>query len=162
MLEAGHSLQRGLQVVVKELDDPIAGEFATALEQTSLGLPLALAFEEMIRRVPQEDLRLLVVAIKIQAEVGSSLSQLVSQLSEVMRARQRIQSQIRGLTAQSRMSGIIVGLLPVFVLVAFSIVQPGYAHDLIHDPLGKKMLESAVVLDIMALFTIRHLLRVDY
>jgi len=162
LLEAGHSLLRGLQVVVKEFDAPIGTEFATVLEQTALGLPLARALQEMVKRVPQEDLRLLVVAVKVQAEVGSSLAQIIGRLSEIMRTRQRLRGQIRALTAQSRMSGLIVGLLPALVLGAFSLVQPGYAHALFTDPTGIKMLEAAVVLDFMALVTIRRLVRIKY
>lgn len=162
LLEAGHSLLRGLQVVVKEFEPPIGAEFATVLEQTTLGLPLSRALQEMAARVPQEDLRLLVVAVKVQSEVGSSLAQIIGRLSEIMRTRQRLRAQIKALTAQSRMSGVIVGLLPAFVLLAFSIVQPGYARALFTDPTGIRMLEAAVVLDLLALVTIRRLVRVRY
>jgi tight adherence protein B len=162
LLEAGHSLLRGFQVLVKEFEDPIAGEFSTALEQASLGLPLSRALEEMVKRVPQEDLRMLVVAVKVQADAGSSLATIVGRLSEIMRARQRLRAQVKSLTAQGRMSGVIVALLPVLVMGVFSIIQPGYANSLFHDPLGKKMLATAAVLDVMALFTIRHLLKVRY
>jgi tight adherence protein B len=161
-LEAGHSLLRGLQVLVQEFADPIGGEFRTVLEQTRLGMPLPRAFDEMLQRVPEEDLRLLVIAIKVQSEVGSSLAQIVGRLSEIVRTRQRLQQQIRAMTAQSRMSGMVVGLLPILVLAAFSMVQPGYAKVLFTDPTGKAALKIAVTLDVMALFTIRRILRVDY
>lgn len=161
-LEAGHSLLRGLQVLVQEFADPIGGEFRTVLEQTRLGMPLPRAFDEMLRRAPEEDLRLLVIAIKVQSEVGSSLAQIIGRLSEIVRTRQRLQQQIRAMTAQSRMSGMVVGLLPILVLAAFSMVQPGYAKVLFTDPAGKTALKIAVTLDVMALFTIRRILRVDY
>ena len=70
--------------------------------------------------------------------------------------------QIRALTAQSRMSGMVVAVLPVAVLAAFSMVQPGYAHPLFYDPFGLKMLKVAIGLDVMAFFTIRRILRMDY
>ena len=162
LLEAGHSLLRGLQVVVKEFRDPIATEFATVLEQASLGLPLSRALEEMLKRVPEDDLRLLVVAVKVQSEVGSSLAQIIGRLSEIIRTRQRLHAQIRALTAQSCMSGIIVGLLPAIVLGAFSVIQPGYAYQMVHDPAGVKMLKVALGLDLMAVFTIRRLLKMNY
>ncbi len=161
-LEAGHSLLRGLQVLVQEFTDPLGGEFRTVLEQTRLGMPLPRAFDEMLQRVPEEDLRLLVIAIKVQSEVGSSLAQIVGRLSEIVRTRQRLQQQIRAMTAQSRMSGMVVGLLPILVLAAFSMVQPGYARVLFTDPAGKTALKTAITLDAMALFTIRRILRVDY
>lgn len=161
-LEAGHSLLRGLQVLVQEFADPIGGEFRTVLEQTRLGMPLPRAFDEMLQRAPEEDFRLLVIAIKVQSEVGSSLAQIIGRLSEIVRTRQRLQQQIRAMTAQSRMSGMVVGLLPILVLAAFSMVQPGYAKVLFTDPAGKTALKIAVTLDVMALFTIRRILRVDY
>ncbi len=161
-LEAGHSLLRGLQVLVQEFSDPIGGEFRTVLEQARLGMPLPRAFDELLKRMPEEDLRLLVVAIKVQSEVGSSLAQIVGRLSEIVRTRQRLQQQIHAMTAQSRMSGMIVALLPAIVLAAFSLVQPGYAQVLFTDPLGKEALKAAIVLDGMAFITIRRILKVNY
>src|SRR6185437_10956482 len=93
-MEAGHSLPRAFHVVVGEFTDPLAGELRTVLEQTRLGMPLARALDDMLTRVPHEDLRLMVSAIKMQAEVGSSLSHIVGRLSEIIRTRQRLQQQI--------------------------------------------------------------------
>ncbi len=161
-LEAGHTLLRGLQVVVAEFADPISSEFRSAIEQSRLGLPLARALEEMLKRVPQDDLRLLVVAVRVQSEVGSSLAVIIGRLSEIVRTRQRLQQQIRALTAQSRMSGMLVGFLPIVMLAAFSVIQPSYTHTLFYDPAGQKILEAACVLDLLAFLSIRKLLKVKY
>jgi tight adherence protein B len=161
-LEAGHTLLRGLQVVVAEFPDPIGTEFRSAIEQSRLGLPLPRAMEEMLKRVPQDDLRLLVVAVRVQAEVGSSLAVIIGRLSEIVRNRQRLQQQIKALTAQSRMSGILVGFLPIVMLAAFSVIQPSYTNTLFFDPTGQKILEVAFVLDVLAFLTIRKLLKVKY
>jgi tight adherence protein B len=161
-LEAGHSLLRGLQVLVQEFADPLGGEFRTVLEQSRLGMPLTRALEELLKRMPEDDLRLLVVAIKVQSEVGSSLAQIIGRLSEIVRTRQRLQQQIRTMTAQSRMSGLVVGLLPAIVLSIFSLVQPGYARVLFFDPSGILALKLAIGLDLMALLTIRRILKVDF
>jgi tight adherence protein B len=161
-LEAGHSLQRALQVLVSEFADPLGGEFRTVLEQNRIGLPLPRALEDMLKRVPEDDLRLLVVAVRVQTEVGSSLAQIVGRLSEIVRIRQRLRMQIRALTAQSRMGGMVVGILPIIVLTIFSVVQPGYTDKLFHDPTGQKILKFAIGSDLLALITIRRLLKVDY
>ena len=161
-LEAGHSLQRALQVLVGEFADPLGGEFRTVLEQTRIGLPLARALEDLLKRVPEDDLKLLVVAVKVQTEVGSSLATIVGRLSEIVRLRQRLRLQIKALTAQSRMGGMVVGLLPILVLAAFSLIQPGYTDSLFYDPTGQTILKAAVGFDLMAVLTIRRLLRVDY
>ena len=161
-LEAGHSLNRGLQVVVQEFSDPLGSEFRTVLEQTRIGLPLPRALEDMLKRVPEDDLRLLVVAVKVQTDVGSSLASIIGRLSEIVRTRQRLRLQIRALTAQSRMGGMIVGSLPIVVLGAFSLVQPGYAATLFNDPAGLKILKMAMVLDGLAFLTIHRLLKLKY
>jgi len=161
-LEAGHSLQRALQVLVSEFADPLGSEFRTVLEQNRIGLPLPRALEDMLKRVPEDDLRLLVVAVRVQTEVGSSLAQIVGRLSEIVRIRQRLRLQIKALTAQSRMGGMVVGCLPVVVLFLFSLVQPTYTDQLFHDPTGQKILKFAIGADILALLTIRRLLRVNY
>jgi tight adherence protein B len=161
-LEAGHSLQRALQVLVSEFADPLGSEFRTVLEQNRIGLPLPRALEDMLKRVPEDDLRLLVVSVRVQTEVGSSLAQIVGRLSEIVRIRQRLRMQIRALTAQSRFGGLVVGCLPIVVLCIFSLIQPGYTDQLFHDPTGQKILKFAVGSDILALITIRRLLRVNY
>jgi tight adherence protein B len=161
-LEAGHTLMRGLQVVVSEFADPIAAEFRSAIEQSRLGLPLPRALEEMLKRVPEDDLRLLVVAVRVQSEVGSSLAVIIGRLSEIVRTRQRLQQQIKALTAQSRMSGMVVGFLPVVMLAAFNVLQPRYTHTLFYEPKGILILKIAATLDILAFLTIRKLLKVKY
>ena len=161
-LEAGHSLQRAMQVLVSEFADPLGSEFRTVLEQNRIGLPLPRALEDMLKRVPEDDLRLLVVAVRVQTEVGSSLAQIVGRLSEIVRIRQRLRMQIRALTAQSRLGGMVVGILPIIVLTIFSLIQPGYTDKLFRDPTGQKILKFAIGSDLLALITIRRLLRVNY
>jgi tight adherence protein B len=161
-LEAGHSLQRALQVLVSEFADPLGGEFRTVLEQNRIGLPLPRALEDMLKRVPEDDLRLLVVAVRVQTEVGSSLAQIVGRLSEIVRIRQRLRMQIRSLTAQSRLGGLVVGCLPIVVLCIFSLIQPGYTDQLFHDPTGLKIVKFAIGSDVLAILIIRRLLRVNY
>jgi len=161
-LEAGHSLQRALQVVVSEFADPIGSEFRTVLEQNRIGLSLPRALEDMLRRVPEDDLRLLVVAVKVQAEVGSSLATIVGRLSEIVRIRQRLRLQITAMTAQSRLGGMIVGALPLLVMGAFSLIQPGYTDKLFYDPTGQKILKFAIGSDLLALVSIRQLLKVNF
>ena len=161
-LEAGHSLQRAMQVLVSEFADPLGGEFRTVLEQNRIGLPLPRALEDLLKRIPEDDLRLLVVAVRVQTEVGSSLAQIVGRLSEIVRIRQRLRMQIRALTAQSRLGGMVVGCLPLVVLCIFSLIQPGYTDQLFYTPTGQKILKFAVGSDLLALITIRRLLRVNY
>jgi tight adherence protein B len=161
-LEAGHSLLRGLQVVVGEFEDPIATEFRSVIEQTRLGLPLPRAMEEMLKRVPDDDLRLLIVAVRVQSEVGSSLAVIIERLAEIVRIRHRLGTQVRALTAQARMSGWVVAALPIIILAAFSVIQPSYTHTLFYEPAGQRLLKIAATLDLLAFLSIRKLLKVRY
>jgi len=161
-LEAGHSLLRGLQVIVEEFGDPVSSEFRMVLEQTRLGMPMPRAFEDLLKRIPDENLSFLVVAIKVQSAVGSSLAEIVGRLSETIRTRQRIELQIRALTAQPRYSGMIVGALPFLILAFFSVVQPDYVHMLFYDPIGQNILKLAIGLDLAAFLIIRRILKLDF
>lgn len=161
-LEAGHTLQRAFFVVVGEFSDPMAGELRTVLEQARLGVPLVRALDDLYTRVPEDDLRLMVTAIKMQTEVGTSLAHIVGRLSEVIRTRQRLHAQIRALTAQARMSGTVVGLMPVVLLAIFSLMKPDYPKMLFGDPQGIMLLKGAIALDTVAVVLIRRIIRVKY
>jgi tight adherence protein B len=161
-LEAGHSLQRALQVVVKEFGDPLGAEFRMALEQTRIGLPLPRALDEMVKRVPDDELRMMTVAVKVQTDVGSSLAHIVGRLAEIVRTRQQLRLQVRALTAQARMGGTMVALLPVVVLGAFTLLNPNYTHMLFTDPTGLMLLKTAIGFDILAFFIIRRLVRTEF
>jgi tight adherence protein B len=161
-LQAGHSLLRGLQVVSEEFPDPASSEFRLVLEQARLGIPVARAFEAMFQRIPEESLRFLLVAIKVQQEVGSSLAGIIGRLAETVRSRQRIKLQIKTLTAQPRMSGWVVGCLPVLMILYYAIAQPLYFNILFHNPLGQLILKSGIAMDVMGILVIRRIVKADY
>jgi tight adherence protein B len=161
-LESGHTLLRGLQMSSENLADPMSSEIRLVLEQVQLGTALPPALENMYRRIPEEDLGFLVVAVKIQSAVGSSLAEILEHVTASVRNRQRLKDQIQTLTAQSRMSAMIVSGLPALILLAFSFIRPGYAGPLFYDPLGVKLLETAIFLDVLALVIMRRIAQVKY
>jgi tight adherence protein B len=161
-LEAGHPLLRALQLAGENSPEPIAGELRRVVEQIQVGIPLPQALETIHRRIPEEELGFLAVAVRIQAQVGSSLAEILRHVAAGVRSRQRLQKQLKMLTAQSRASATIVTLLPFVVLAAFDLIRPGYAALLFHDPTGVKLLKTAIVLDLMAFFAMRRIARVNY
>ncbi len=161
-LEAGHTLLRGMQVVVEEFKDPLKSELGTVLEHTRIGVALPRALEHLNERVPVDDFRLLTVAVKVQSQVGSSLAEIIGRLSEIVRLRQQLNMQLRALTAQARTGGILVAILPVFMLGAIGFIQPNYTHLLFHDAAGLMLVKIALVMDLAALVIIRRLLRMDF
>lgn len=160
-LGAGHTLLRALQLASENAPEPIATELKMAVEQIKVGASLPEALESMFRRLPEESLAFLIVAVRIQAEVGSGVAEIIDRVTERIRVRQRLRQQIRALTGQARMSGWVVAMLPFAVLLILSILKPDYTRPLLHDPIGFKLLETAVLLDLVAAALIRWLLKID-
>jgi tight adherence protein B len=161
-LESGHTILRGLQMAGQSLPEPISGELRLIVEQIQLGMTLPLALEAMYQRSQVEELSFLVAAVRVQADVGSSLAEIFEHVSQGMRNRQRAEHQLRALTAQTRASAVIVTLLPFIVLVVFSMINPEYSRPLFHNHYGQRMLQTAVVLDVVAYLVMRRIARVDY
>jgi tight adherence protein B len=161
-LEAGHTLLRALQLASENTPDPMGAELHRTVEQVQVGISLPEALEGIYKRIPEEELGFLAIAVRIQAQVGSSLAEILRHVASGVRTRQRLQQQVKVLTAQSRASAIIVTLLPFIVLGVFGMIRPGYAAPLFHDPTGVKLLETAVALDVMAFIVMRKIGRVDY
>ena len=160
-LSAGHTLLRALQLASENAPEPIATELRLAVEQIKVGASLPEALESMFRRLPEESLAFLIVAVRIQAEVGSGVAEIIDRVTERMRTRQRLRQQIRALTGQARMSGWTVAVLPFVVLLILSILKPDYERPLLYDPVGFRILETAIVLDVVAAVMIRWLLKLE-
>ncbi len=160
-LGAGLTMIRGLQMAAENSPEPIASELKLALEQVEVGANIADALESMFKRVPEESLGFLVVAVRIQVQVGSGMAEIIERVTDAIRSRQRLQKEVRTLTAQGRMSGMMVGLLPVVVLIAFTLLRPDYTWPLFHDPAGIRLLETAALLDIIAFLLIRWIIQID-
>ncbi len=161
-LESGHTMLRALQMAGQNLPEPVSSELRLIVEQVQLGMTLPLALEAMYQRAPVDELGFLVAAVRVQSDVGNSLAEVFQHVSQGMRNRQRAEHQLRALTAQSRASAVIVTLLPFMVLAAFSLINPDYSRPLFHNHYGQKMLEAAIVLDIVAYFVMRRIARVNY
>jgi tight adherence protein B len=160
-LRAGHTLLRALQMSSENAPEPIATEIRLALDQMRLGASLPDALESMFKRVPEESLGFFVAAVRVQTDVGSGIAEILDRVSEAIRDRQRLQQQLLTLTAQARMSGHIVGALPVVLLLLFTVIRPEYTAPLFHDPVGIKMLEVAAILEVLAFLIIRRMVSVD-
>jgi tight adherence protein B len=140
--------------------EPMGTELRLTIEQMRYGASLPDALESMFRRVPEESLGFFLAAVRVQAQVGSSLAEILDRVAEAIRARQRLQQQIKTLTAQARMSALVVGALPFFLLALFTLMRPDYTSMLFYDPVGIKMLEAACAMDVIALFIINRMVQV--
>jgi tight adherence protein B len=137
-LRAGHSLTAGIEMVAREITDPVGAEFRRVFEEQNFGLPIREALLNVANRVPVADLQFLVTAMLVQKETGGNLAEVLDKTGAVIRERARLLGQLRIYTAQGRMTGWILGLLPFIVFLLMNFVNPGYAHVLIEDPAGRK------------------------
>jgi tight adherence protein B len=131
-LRAGSSFLQAIELVVRESRPPISTEFARVIREVNLGLPFEQAMENMVRRVRSEDLELMATAITIQHQVGGNLAEILDSIAYTIRERVRIKGEINTLTAQQRMSGYVVGFLPL-ALVGFLFVAAPKFMDPMFD-----------------------------
>jgi len=125
-LRAGYSTMQALEAVSRELPAPISDEFRRVVQEMQIGIPMEKALDNLLRRIPSEDLDFVVTAINVQREVGGNLSEILDTISFTIRERVRIKGEIRVMTAQVRTSATVLSLIPVFLTVALWFVSPEY------------------------------------
>ncbi len=160
-LRAGHSLSSAIEVLSEQSGGGVATEFNAVFRQQNFGLPLRDALLQMADRVPSSDLRFLVTAMLVQRETGGNLTEILDRTSHVIRERIRIGGEVRVRTAQGRMTGTILSLLPVLMLVLSSLINPEYARILLHDPVGQKLLYIGAGLILVGTFFIRKIVDIQ-
>jgi len=125
-LRAGYSTMQALEAVSRELPAPISDEFHRVVQEMQIGIPMEKALENLLRRIPSEDLDFVITAINVQREVGGNLSEILDTISFTIRERVRIKGEIRVMTAQVRTSATVLSLIPVFLTAALWFISPEY------------------------------------
>ncbi len=159
-LKAGHALTATLQMLADELPDPISSEFRQVSDEISFGSPLTDALQRLAERVPLTDLRYMVVAILIQREAGGNLSEVMTNVSVLIRQRLKMMGDIRTMSAEGRLSAVILCMLPVAIAGVFTVVSPEYLVKFWEDPAGPTMLGVAFVMMIFGVLWMRSIVRV--
>jgi len=159
-LRAGYSLLQTMDLVARESSPPIADEFRRVVREVGLGVLLQEALEHMLRRVPSDDLDLLVTAIAINHEVGGNLAQILDVIGETIRERVRIKGEIRVLTAQQSLSGYVLSLLPVGLAVVIFLLNPDYLTSLFTWP-WICMPIGAVIAMVVGFFVMRRIVAIE-
>ncbi|MFO7540699.1 MAG: type II secretion system F family protein [Chloroflexota bacterium] len=129
-LKSGYSVLQAMETIATELPPPVSKEFERVVQEVRLGLSLEQALDNMHRRVPSEDLDLVITAVNIQREVGGNLAEVLDNISFTIRERVRIKGEIQTLTAQGRISGWIISLLPIALGGFLYMINPGYISEL--------------------------------
>lgn len=143
-IRAGFSINQAIAMVNKEMLPPISDEFTKVLKDNTLGKPLEEALNNMSERTEDEDLDMFITSLLIQRQVGGNLAEVLETISHTIRERVRIKGEIRSLTAQGRISAVIVTLLPVVLAVVISVINPGYLDIMYSRPIGVAMLIGAI------------------
>jgi len=160
-LRAGHPLSAGFKMAADDGPEPVAGEFRRVFEEQRFGLPLQDSLLGMADRADLVDVRILVTAILIQREVGGNLAEILDNLSAVVRARFTIRRQIRVYTAQGRMTGYLLSLLPLILFALLYTINPQYMSILFTDPIGKILIVVALSMQFIGFLWIRKIIKIE-
>jgi tight adherence protein B len=145
-LRAGHALPSSFQLVAREMPKPICEEFAIAFEEQNLGATFDYAVMQMAERAPTNgDIKLFAVSVIIQKETGGNLVEILEKISETIRSRYRFYGKLRALTAEGRLSALVLGGLPFVTVLFVTVLNPGYLRPLFTQPLGKWFLIYAIL-----------------
>ena len=161
-IRAGHPLNAGLKMVADETSDPIAGEFRRVFEEQRFGLAFEDTLLSLADRVPLVDVRILNTAILIQREVGGNLAEVLDNLASMIRQRFKLRRQLRVITAQGRISGYVLAVLPIALGFVIFLLNPSYMATLFQPGLGRIMVAAAIVLQILGYFWIRKIVDIDF
>src|SRR5262245_51256798 len=159
-LRSGQSLAAAMHVVAEEMPDPIATEFGRVFEEQNLGIPIEESMKAMCERVPNMDLRFFVTSVGIQRQTGGDLAEILDKIGYVIRERFRILGQVKALTGEGRLSGVVLIALP-FALFGFMLnAKPDYIEALWKTELGVKMSVCALIAQVIGALVIRKIVNI--
>ena len=160
-LKAGFGLLQALSMAAEQLEHPVSTEFAQTVEETNIGSSLEEAFQALSERNENYDLDMVVTAVLVQRSAGGNLAEILQTVTDTMRERVRIKGEIQTLTAQQRLTGFVIALLPVGVGAMFLVISPEYIKTLFIDPMGRVMLIMSVFLEAIGVVVIRRILSIE-
>jgi tight adherence protein B len=161
-LRSGHSLAQALDVAARETPAPLGQELARTVQEMRLSVAVEDALGSLAARVGTREMEILVTAVLIQRQVGGNLADILDRIQGTLRDRIRIAGEVSALTAQGRLSGLIVGLLPIAIALIANTLNPGFLAPLFHTAVGRGILLLSGVLELLGLYAIRRIVQVEY
>jgi tight adherence protein B len=159
-LRAGHSLGAGMHVVAEEMPAPISDEFGRVYEEQNLGIAVEESLRNICERIPNLDLRFFVTSVAIQRQTGGDLAEILDKIGHVIRERYRILGQVKALTAEGRLSGVVLIALPFVLFLVMLHIKPDYVQVLWTEPLGIKMSVFGLIMQILGALTIKKIINI--
>ncbi|WP_169801458.1 type II secretion system F family protein [Neobacillus drentensis] len=160
-MRAGFSFMQAMQLVGKEIPDPIGPEFERVVRQAGLGMPVDDVFTDLVKRLPNKELDVVVQAILAQRQSGGNLAELLETMEETIRGRVRILEELKTMTAQGRMSSWIITLLPVALGLYLGLVNWDYFAPMLQHPLGWTMIFVGATANIIGWLIIQKIIRIE-
>ncbi len=160
-LKSGYGLMQSFEFAARQMQPPLATELRRMLREANLGLSAEDALNLLGERIESADLDMVITAINIQRTVGGNLAEILEKVAYTMRERERIRGEIKTLTAQQRMTGVVIGGLPVGMALLFLLINPGYMGALFTETVGRIMLFGAVGLEVLGALTMKKILAID-
>lgn len=160
-MRAGFSFLQAMQLVGREVPDPIGPEFDRTLREMNFGVPVEEAFHRLLDRLPDADLELVITALLVQRSTGGNLSEILESMQETIHARVRIKEELKTLTAQGRLSAWIISLLPVLLGIVINLMNPEYFSPLLTHPLGWMLLGTGAVSGLIGWIAIRTIVQIE-
>lgn len=161
-LKAGYTFQLAMNTVAKELEDPISEEFLMAFSETQYGVPLSTALKNVAKRTASKDIELLEVAVSVQTNVGGNMIEILQNISRSLREKHDLEADIQAKTASGKLTGILLAVLPIFLLIALSFLNPEYVSLFLNERNGRLMLAFAAGWELLGFLVIRKILNVKY
>lgn len=157
---AGHAFTSGLKMVSEEVPDPVAGEFSIVFDEINYGISVQDALVNLATRVPSTDLRYFVISVLIQRETGGNLAELLNNISALIRARLKLMGAVRVLSAEGRLSALILTILPFALAGVIFLLNPKFLSVLWTDPVGPKIVAGALVIMMFGMFWMWRVIKI--
>jgi tight adherence protein B len=160
-MRAGHAFSVSLEMIHREFQEPLAGEFRRTFEEHNLGLPLDVALQKLAKRIPSLDVHFFVSAVLLQKRTGGNLAEILDKLAYVIRERFKLRGRIRAISAHGRMTGLALSCIPIGVAVLMFYTNPDYVRFFFLDDVGNIMLACAVSLQIIGYLIMRQITKIE-
>lgn len=160
-LKAGHSFFQAVDSVANEMTGPVSEEFIKLQKEINLGGSTEGALENMVERIGSDDVELMVTAVLIQRQIGGNLAEILDNISNTIRQRVKMKGEIKTLTAQGRISGLVISLLPVALACIMAVMSPDQILLLVTEPIGIVMIVIGVVMELIGFMFIRKIVNIE-
>ncbi len=160
-LRAGFGLLQALETSAEQLPDPLSVELRRTLRDIAIGASVEQALTALNERVGSSDFDIVITAMLIQRSVGGNLAEILDNVAHTMRERERIRGEIRTLTSQQRMTGFVIGGIPIGLLLIFMVISPEFTGRLFTDPTGRMMLGAAATMEVFGFLVIRKIVNIE-